>query len=47
MYTIHLAYELRNTAFKINAVCPGLTKTEFFNFRGGDVDIAAKLKKVA
>lgn len=42
MYTVHLAYELRDTAFKINAVCPGLTKTEFTNFRGGDVDIAAK-----
>lgn len=42
MYTIHLAYEMRNTAFKINAVCPGLTKTDFTNFNGGEVDVAAK-----
>lgn len=42
MYTIHLAYELRDTAFKINAVCPGLTKTDFTNFNGGEVDVAAK-----
>jgi len=42
MYTIHLAYEMRDTAFKINAVCPGLTKTDFTNFNGGEVDIAAK-----
>lgn len=31
MYTVHLAYELLNTAFKINAVCPGYTKTDFTN----------------
>ncbi|MFD2521408.1 SDR family oxidoreductase [Emticicia soli] len=42
MYTVHLAYEMRNTAFKINAVCPGLTKTDFTNFNGGEVDVAAK-----
>jgi NAD(P)-dependent dehydrogenase (short-subunit alcohol dehydrogenase family) len=42
MYTVHLAYEMRGTAFKINAVCPGLTKTEFTNFRGGEVAVAAK-----
>lgn len=41
MYTVHLAYEMRNTAFRINAVCPGLTKTNFTNFNGGEVDIAA------
>lgn len=41
MYTVHLAYEMRNTAFKINAVCPGLTKTDFTNFNGGEVDVAA------
>ncbi|QRR00243.1 SDR family oxidoreductase [Dyadobacter sandarakinus] len=29
MYTINLAYELRETAFKVNAVCPGWTKTDF------------------
>lgn len=42
MYTVHLAYEMRATAFKINAVCPGLTKTDFTNFNGGEVDVAAK-----
>ena len=42
MYTVHLAYELRDTDFKINAVCPGYTKTDFTNHNGGEVDIAAK-----
>ncbi|WP_126971537.1 SDR family oxidoreductase [Gynurincola endophyticus] len=42
MYTVHLAYELRETAFKINAVCPGFTKTEFTNFNGGELTDAAK-----
>ncbi|GAA0190504.1 SDR family oxidoreductase [Fulvivirga kasyanovii] len=42
MYTVHLAYELRDTAFKVNAVCPGYTKTEFTNYNGGDVEEAAK-----
>ena len=41
MYTIHLAYELRDTAFKVNAVCPGYTKTDFTNYNGGEVDVAA------
>ncbi len=41
MYTIHLAYELRNTAFKVNAVCPGYTKTDFTNQTGGEVEVAA------
>ncbi|OQP51714.1 SDR family NAD(P)-dependent oxidoreductase [Niastella populi] len=41
MYTIQLAYELRNTNFKVNAVCPGLTKTDFTFFNGGEVSIAA------
>lgn len=40
MYTVHLAYELRNTAFKINAVCPGYTKTDFTNYNGGEVETA-------
>lgn len=34
MYTINLAYELRNTLFKINAVCPGYTQTDFTNHQG-------------
>ncbi|MBC9796409.1 SDR family oxidoreductase [Sinomicrobium weinanense] len=42
MYTIHLAYELRDTAFKINAVCPGYTKTDFTNHSGGEVEEAGK-----
>jgi len=41
MYTIQLAYELRNTNFKVNAVCPGLTKTDFTFFNGGEVRVAA------
>jgi NAD(P)-dependent dehydrogenase (short-subunit alcohol dehydrogenase family) len=42
MYTVHLAYELRDTPFKINAVCPGYTKTDFTNHNGGEVEVAAK-----
>lgn len=34
MYTVNLAYELRDTAFKVNAVCPGYTKTDFTNNQG-------------
>lgn len=34
MYTIQLAYELRDTAFKVNAVCPGYTKTDFTGHQG-------------
>lgn len=41
MYTIQLAYELRDTNFKVNAVCPGLTKTDFTFFNGGEVSVAA------
>ncbi|WBL24290.1 SDR family oxidoreductase [Zunongwangia sp. HGR-M22] len=37
MYTVHLAYELRETAFKINAVCPGYTSTDFTGHNGGEV----------
>ncbi|WP_343632122.1 SDR family oxidoreductase [Fluviicola sp.] len=40
MYTVHLAYELRDTAFKINAVCPGYTKTDFTGHIGGEVETA-------
>lgn len=42
MYTIHLAYELKDTNFKINAVCPGLTATDFTFGNGGHVETAAK-----
>ncbi len=34
MYTIHLAYELRDTSFKVNAVCPGFVATDFNDHRG-------------
>ena len=34
MYTVVLAYELRDSNFKVNAVCPGYTKTDFNGHRG-------------
>jgi NAD(P)-dependent dehydrogenase (short-subunit alcohol dehydrogenase family) len=34
MYTIVLAYELRDTAFKVNAVDPGFTATDLNHHRG-------------
>ena len=34
MYTVNLAYELRDTPFKVNAVCPGYTQTDFTNHQG-------------
>ncbi len=43
MYTVVLAYELQDSNFKINAVCPGYTKTDFNGHRGpGTVEVAAK-----
>lgn len=42
MFTVHLAYELRDTPFKVNAVCPGYTKTEFTGYNGGEVEEAGK-----
>lgn len=43
MYTIKLAYELREIAFKVNAIDPGYTKTDFNNHNGtGTVEDAAK-----
>lgn len=49
MYTINLAYELRDTPFKVNAVCPGFTNTDFNNHRGtGTVeDAGARVVKYA
>ncbi len=41
MYTVNLAYELRDTAFKVNAVSPGLTATDFTGQHGGTVEQAA------
>ncbi len=34
MYTINLAYELGDTNFKVNAVCPGFVATDFNGHRG-------------
>jgi NAD(P)-dependent dehydrogenase (short-subunit alcohol dehydrogenase family) len=43
MYTVVLAYELKDSNFKINAVCPGYTKTDFNGHRGhGTVEDAGK-----
>jgi NAD(P)-dependent dehydrogenase (short-subunit alcohol dehydrogenase family) len=43
MYTVVLAYELKESNFKINAVCPGYTKTDFNGHRGpGSVEDAGK-----
>ena len=49
MYTISLAYELRDTPFKVNAVDPGYTSTDFNHHSGpGSVeDAAARLVKAA
>lgn len=42
MYTVILAYELRETAAKVNAVDPGFTATDFNNHTGtGTVEVAA------
>lgn len=34
MYTVNLAHELLGTSFKINAVCPGYTQTDFTGGQG-------------
>ncbi|MGI4884907.1 MAG: SDR family oxidoreductase [Janthinobacterium lividum] len=49
MYTIVLAYELRDTPFKVNAVDPGYTATDFNGHSGpGSVpDAAARVAKAA
>ena len=49
MYTVQVAYELRDTPFKVNAVCPGYTKTDFTSHEGtGTVeDAAARVVKYA
>lgn len=38
MYRVHLAYALRNTAFKVDAVCSGYTKTDFTTYNRGKVE---------
>ena len=49
MYTIVLAYELRDTPFKVNAVDPGFTKTDFNHHHGtGSVaEAGARIVKYA
>jgi NAD(P)-dependent dehydrogenase (short-subunit alcohol dehydrogenase family) len=49
MYTINLAYELRDTNFKVNSVSPGFIKTDFNGNRGtGKVeDAGARIVKYA
>ncbi|MBC3540178.1 SDR family NAD(P)-dependent oxidoreductase [Rufibacter sediminis] len=49
MYTVTLAHELRDTAFKVNAVDPGYTNTDFNAHQGtGTVkDAAARVVKYA
>lgn len=43
MYTINLAYELLGTSFKVNAVDPGYTATDFNNDQGtGNVSEAGR-----
>jgi NAD(P)-dependent dehydrogenase (short-subunit alcohol dehydrogenase family) len=43
-YTLVLAFELKDTAFKINVVDPGYTATDFNQHRGpGTVEAAAKI----
>jgi NAD(P)-dependent dehydrogenase (short-subunit alcohol dehydrogenase family) len=43
MYTVALALELRDTAFRVNAVDPGFTATDFNNHRGtGTVEAAGQ-----
>jgi len=34
MYTINLAYQLKDENFKVNMVCPGYTKTDFTGHQG-------------
>lgn len=49
MYTIALAYELRQTAFKVNAVCPGYTQTDFTSQQGTSTpsEAAQRISKYA
>jgi len=49
MYTFNLAYELRDTNFKINAVSPGFTKTDLNHNRstGTGQDAAKRFVKYA
>ena len=49
MYTVNLAHELRHTPFKVNAVCPGYTKTDFTDHQGTSTveEAGARIAKYA
>ncbi len=49
MYTVNLAFELRDTAFKVNAVCPGYTCTDFTGQQGTSApeEAGARIAKYA
>jgi NAD(P)-dependent dehydrogenase (short-subunit alcohol dehydrogenase family) len=49
MYTVNLAYELRNLPFKVNMVCPGYTKTDFTGHQGTSTveEAGARIAKYA
>lgn len=46
MYTVHLAYELRDTPFRINMVDPGYTKTDF-NYNMGFTAVETAAERIA
>lgn len=48
-FTVMLAYQLRDSAFRVNAVDPGYTATEFNGFKGTEdvADAAALILKYA
>lgn len=49
MYTVNLAYDLRDTAFKVNMVCPGYTQTDFTSHQGTSTvkEAGARIAKYA
>ena len=49
MYTVNLAYELRDLPFKVNMVCPGYTKTDFTDHQGTSTvqEAGARIAKYA
>jgi NAD(P)-dependent dehydrogenase (short-subunit alcohol dehydrogenase family) len=48
-YTVALAYELRDTPFKVNLVCPGYVDTDFTDHLGDSsvTEAAARVLKSA
>ena len=49
MYTVNLAYDLRELPFKVNMVCPGYTKTDFTDHQGTSTvqEAGARIAKYA